>query len=164
MWKDIKGWEGLYEVSDGGIVRNKLTKHERCYDINSAGYCRVTLYRKGHNPPRQRYLLHRLVAMTFIPNPDGLPEVNHIDSNPLNNAVSNLEWVDRKENELYSRMYGGKEYKPFSVVFDNGDMKSYDAKQDLADELGVTRVTVRSWLHGICRGYQNRGIKSINYL
>ena len=61
-------------------------------------------------------------------------------------------------------MYGGKEYKPFSVVFDNGDMKSYDAKQDLADELGVTRVTVRSWLHGICRGYQNRGIKSINYL
>lgn len=61
-------------------------------------------------------------------------------------------------------MYGHKEYKPFSVVFNNGKVKSYDVKQDLADELGITSAAVREWLHGVCKGYQNRGIQSISYL
>lgn len=164
MWKDIKGWEGLYEVSDSGFVRNKITNHIICFDINTAGYYRVTLYRKGHTPPHQRFLLHRLVAMTFIENPNNLPEVNHIDGDKSNNSVSNLEWISRKDNELHSRKFGGKIYKPFFVLFDDGAKKTYDAKQDFASEIGVSSVSVKSWLHNECRGYKNHGIKNIGYI
>ena len=56
MWKDINGWEGLYEISDSGDVRNKLTGHLIIGDKNSAGYRRVCLYNKNHNPSKQRFL------------------------------------------------------------------------------------------------------------
>jgi len=91
MWKDIKNWETYYEINELGQVRNKLTKHIKAIDTNSAGYKRVTLYNKAYNPRSERFLLHRLVAMTFIPNPNNLPEVNHKDENKSNNSKDNLE-------------------------------------------------------------------------
>lgn len=164
MWKDIKGWENLYEVSDSAIVRNKLNGNIRKFDTNSAGYKRVTLYNKDHDPPKERFLVHRLVAQHFIPNPNNLPEVNHIISDISKNQASNLEWVDRKGNELHSRMYGDKEYKPFYVDFSTNERKVYDCKNDLAMEIGVKRATVKSWLNNNSNGYLNHGISAINYL
>lgn len=164
MWKDIKNWENLYEVNEYGDVRNKKTQQLIVGDINSAGYYRVCLYCKSHIPSKQRFFRHRLVAEHFISNPLNLPEVNHIDNNKSHNYVSNLEWVTRKENELHSRKFGNKEYKPFKVIFNNNECKIYDTQQELAKDLNVTKTTIRFWLQKKNKGYLKYNIKTIEYI
>ena len=126
MWKDIKNWENIYQISDSGDVRNKITGNIIKGDRNSSGYFRVCLYDKNHIPEKQRFFRHRLVAEHFIPNPFGYQEVNHKDHNLEHNYVSNLEWCTRNDNELDSRMFGTKKYRPFKVIFKNNDIKIYD--------------------------------------
>lgn len=70
---------------------------------NEKGYLMVHLYRKRMN---KTVKVHRLVAEAFVPNPDGLPEVNHIDGNKSNNSASNLEWVTRRQNMRHARETG----------------------------------------------------------
>ena len=70
----------------------------------------------------------------------------------------------KKENELHSRMFGGKEYKPFEVVYESGEICCYDCATHLAEELHVTRRTVVNWLHGDNHGYRNYGITEIGYI
>lgn len=115
IWKDIEGYEGLYQVSNLGqvkslertiIVKNcKQSKtYPECIKIpfpNKKGYLRVQLYK---NNKRRNLRVHRLVALAFIPNPDNKPKVNHIDGDPTNNVVSNLEWVTGEENRAHQRL------------------------------------------------------------
>ena len=68
-------------------------------NMSKSGYLSVELF--DENGKSKRLLIHRLVAMAYIPNPENLPQVNHIDENPLNNAVSNLEWCTAKYNMNY---------------------------------------------------------------
>lgn len=164
MWKDIKGWEPYYEVSDSGDVRNKITGKLITGDKNSTGYYRVCLYNTKNTPVKQRFFRHRLVAACFIPNLTNLPEVNHKDTNLANNTVENLEWVNKKTNELHSRMYGTKEYKPFSVTLKDGTTSTYDAKQDLASAINVSKTLVQHWLHRESRTFTNYGIENIEYI
>lgn len=164
MWKDIKGWEQYYEISDSGDVRNKQTNKLIIGDKNSAGYCRVCLYNKNNTPSKQRFFRHRLVAEHFIDNPHNFPEVNHKDHNLNHNYVSNLEWCTREENELDSRMYGSKIYKPFKVIFENDVIKVYDTKPILAKELFVSSCLVKLWLELKSNTYTKYGIKSISYI
>lgn len=164
MWKDIQGWENLYEVSTDGNVRNKRNGNLIFGDVNNAGYRRIQLYAKNHNPEKERVFIHRLVATHFIPNPNSLPEVNHIDGNKLNNSIENLEWISRMDNELHCRQNGLKEYKPYVVSFNNGEQRTFDTTGQLARVLNVTRATVKFWLHGHNTGYLTRGIDSIHYL
>ena len=101
IWKDIPGYEGLYQVSDLGNVRsiNRCVKHGKHGSMNIKGkilaqhsdgeYLKVKL---GKNGKMKTHKVHRLVATAFIDNPDNLPVVNHIDCNKLNNSVDNLEW------------------------------------------------------------------------
>ena len=95
QWKDIKGYESIYQVSNLGNVknvkRNKLLKQE---SINGK-YKRVTL---TLNKKQKHFQVHRLVATAFIPNPLNLPCVNHKDENPSNNNVYNLEWCTYSYN------------------------------------------------------------------
>ena len=65
MWKDIKNWENIYQISDSGDVRNKITGNIIKGDINSSGYFRVCLYDKNHIPEKQRFFRHRLCCRTF---------------------------------------------------------------------------------------------------
>ena len=125
---------------------------------------RVCLYNKNHIPPKKRFFRHRLVAEHFIPNPLNLPEVNHKDSNKEHNYSSNLEWVTKKENELHSRKFGSKEYKPFKVIFLNGEIKVFDCKEDFAEIIGVTRGMVKHWLHKKCNSYKKYDIEQIEYI
>lgn len=92
-WRDIPGYEGRYQVSDMGRVQGprKMLKPLKHRD----GYVRVRLCFFGEETD---WLIHRLVASVFIPNPLSLPEVDHGDNNKLNNAKTNLEWVTRLEN------------------------------------------------------------------
>lgn len=107
LWKDIKGYEGKYQISSYGRVKSlaRITKNnhkipERILNtttrLTKDGYCRVTLI--GKKSKTHDYRVHRLVAETFIPNPNNKPTVNHIDGNKKNNHVDNLEWNTREEN------------------------------------------------------------------
>jgi hypothetical protein len=110
IWLPLKGYEGLYEGSNWGRIkslrrtiktkdRKQKTVKESILNpsIDGAGYYSVTLQPKdGHKKITQK--LHRLIANTFIPNPENLPQLNHIDGNKINNYVSNLEWCTNKEN------------------------------------------------------------------
>ena len=109
-WKNIVGYENLYQVSNFGNVRSldkviirsngeKLTVHGKILKpMISRGYCYVRLNDCGSWKDEQ---VHRLVAQAFISNPDNLPEVNHKDENPANNNVDNLEWCTHEYNVNY---------------------------------------------------------------
>ena len=90
IWCPIKGYESMYEVSDQGRVRSLKFGKERILKPirNLKGYLQVKLRKNGEN---KMCCIHRLVAQTFIPNPDNLPEVNHKAENKENNSVQNLE-------------------------------------------------------------------------
>ena len=103
IWKDIPGYEGLYQVSNTGRVRSlnynrtgetKVLKQ----GTNKGGYKRVNLYKDGKF---KIYFVHRLVALVFIPNPNNYPVINHKDENPKNNTVWNLEWCTQEYNINY---------------------------------------------------------------
>ena len=97
-WKSITGYEGLYEVSNLGRVRNIKTHKLVMQSVVVSGYKRVTLYKE--NKPKTK-LVHRLVAEAFLPNPNNLMIVNHKDENKLNNIVTNLEWCTQSYNTSY---------------------------------------------------------------
>lgn len=160
MWKNIPDWE-WYLINENGEVLNTRTNKHLKGDINNVGYHRITLYNKTL---KQRFFIHRLVATLFLPNPNQLPEVNHIDGDKNNNHVSNLEWSSRTHNEHAARRIGIKEYKPFEVVFQNGDIKQYEFAPQLASELKVSKRTILNYLQGKSKGYKNKGIIKIQYL
>ena len=95
VWKDVPGYEGLYKVSDSGDVYNIKSKRKLKLTITDTGYHKVNLRKNGNV---KTHLVHRLVALSFISNPKEKPQVNHIDENPLNNNLMNLEWCTPREN------------------------------------------------------------------
>lgn len=100
-WKPVNGYEGLYAVSNLGRVKSLWYDREKILkpQNNGKGYLFVNLYKDGKV---KHFLVHRLVATVFIPNPEGLPEINHLDEDKTNNVVSNIEWCNR----LYNNNYG----------------------------------------------------------
>ena len=102
-WKPVVGYEGLYEVSNWGRVKSVNYNHtgkEKILKQNQIknGYKSVMLYKDGNG---KNYLVHRLVAEAFLPNPNDYKEVNHKDENKLNNSVDNLEWCTNEYNHNY---------------------------------------------------------------
>ena len=100
IWKDIKGYEGYYQVSNLGNIKSL---HKRNYGEIlklpiKRGYYQAGLRKKG---TRKFFQVHRLVAEAFIPNKENLPQVNHKDENKLNNNVENLEWCTVAYNNCY---------------------------------------------------------------
>ena len=106
IWKDIEGYEGLYQVSNLGKIksiqylnrvnnksypRNKILK----IIINEKGYLKVDLYKLKK---KKRFRIHRLIAQAFIPNPNNFPEINHINGNKQDNSINNLEWCTHSYN------------------------------------------------------------------
>lgn len=116
VWKDIPGFNGYYQVSSFGRVKSLARKTNNQYGKNDFilspgwihnkenGYLFVCLCKNGL---KKRFLVHRLVAEAFIPNPDNLPQVNHKDENQRNNCVENLEWCGCD----YNINYGNRTYK-----------------------------------------------------
>lgn len=111
IWKDIKGYEGLYEVSNLGRIkslkRNKIITPKLIHS-----YFSVILYNKKNY---RNFRIHRLVAQAFIPNPNNYPQVNHIDGNKLNNNLENLEWCTQSHNMKEAYRIGLEKPKKIKV-------------------------------------------------
>jgi hypothetical protein len=101
MWKPVVGYEGQYEVSSNGEVRNKIKNKTVGQWLSDRGYMIVRL-----SKPRRQCLVHRLVASAFIENSNNQPFINHIDSNRSNNVASNLEWCNQAHNLSHARKLG----------------------------------------------------------
>lgn len=110
-WRDIFGYKGLYQVSSCGMIRSldRIVWNGKCYHTHKGRilklqsnlhYNKVSLSKEGKV---KQHLVHRLVAMAFLPNPKRKEEVNHKDYNCYNNHVDNLEWVSSKENDSHKR-------------------------------------------------------------
>ena len=104
IWKDIEGFEGLYQVSNLGRVKSlnyKRTGKEKIMKgvDDGRGYLILSLYREGKGKTCK---IHKLVAQAFLENPNSLPEVNHKDEDKTNNKVENLEWCTRAYNLTYN--------------------------------------------------------------
>lgn len=96
-WKEIIGYEGRYWISNLGNIKSSFLKGKNLKPLfQRDGYILCQLNDKFGNI--KRFLIHRLVALYFVPNPRGLNEVNHIDGNKNNNRWDNLEWCTRQEN------------------------------------------------------------------
>ena len=95
-WKDIEGFEGVYQISSMGRVRSLKFGKERILKLNNSNGYLYVLLRKNGKPINLS--IHRLVATYFIPNPENKPEVNHKNCKRGDNRVENLEWCTRKEN------------------------------------------------------------------
>lgn len=126
-WKDVPGWEGVYQVSNMGRVRSfRANPKGRVLSRKNREGAYIQVILKGMDKPTRYVSLHRLVAEVFIPNPKGLPQVNHKDGNRQNNRVSNLEWctgadnvrdAQRRNPELLRNfIYFSKYKKPRRVV------------------------------------------------
>ena len=108
VWRDIKGFEGLYQVSNSGKVKslNFHRENRECElksKVTKDGYYETALSKNG----KYKYIrTHRLVAMAFCENPNNKNEVNHIDGNKLNNRADNLEWVTSSENQKHAYKLG----------------------------------------------------------
>ena len=141
-WKDVVGYEGIYQVSLQGRVKSINHKNHRGNMIygrmlklkrESNGYLRVNLVKDGRS---KQHSVHRLVAKAFIPNPQNLETVNHKDEDKTNNAVSNLEWLSIGDNIRYGT--------GIKRSLQNRDFKKMGEKVSLTKKLrGQTRPIIQ---------------------
>lgn len=99
-WLPIPGYFGKYDASFSGKIRRNETREFKKYHIEEDGYWCVNM------PPKGKRRVHRLIAMTFIPNPENKPEVNHKDGNKLNACANNFEWATKAENRKHAEETG----------------------------------------------------------
>ena len=104
VWKDIKGYEGLYQISNQGRVKSVKKDLVMTPCVRQHGYLGIQLHGRGGHPTRnmRTFSIHRLVAEAFIPNPENKSEVNHINEDKTDNRVENLEWMTHKENSSHA--------------------------------------------------------------
>ena len=128
IWKDIEGYEGLYQVSNTGKVKVVSTGIIKKYSVLPKGYFRVGLTK---NKKIKYFYPHRLVAEAFLENKENKPCINHRDCNPQNNEVSNLEWCSYKENNDYKN--GLLKRKLSSIIYFM--KKDYPNEKEIINEL-----------------------------
>lgn len=159
VWKDIQGYEGLYQVSNMGRVRSLERKVKRWdgyrtvpagmpkIQKSNSGYFRVELWKDWKG---KKYLIHRLVAQAFIPNPENLPQVNHLNEDKTDNRVENLEWCTAKYNSNYGT-HNEKLSKAASKAIlqytqDNIFVAEYASLQDAERVTGVLKSNICQYL------------------
>lgn len=165
-WRSIKEYNGTYEVSSLGRVRRvhkdpRVEKYKYLSPDYVKGYARVVLFNKGIG---KRFLVHRLVANAFIPNPYKLPQVNHKDENHCNNVVDNLEWCTAVYNVNYGTGTKRQVAKRSKTVlqFDLNDnfITEFPSTQEAANKLNISQGLIANCCNG---GYwRDKHTKFIN--
>ena len=144
MWKPIKDFEGYYEISDKGEIKNSRTGKIRKLRVKKNGYIDIDLYKPGQPPVWKR--VHILVAETFIPNPNNYPVVMHKDNNKSNNCVENLKWGTISENTKNAYDDGlfvhNKLMKYLVYNIETGFAKEYIGAKSIEVDLGIGKNTV----------------------
>lgn len=156
MWKDITGYEGLYQVSDKGEIR-RFYKGGGTKEVKNRDglYYTVSLSMKCE---KRTYAVHRLVAEMFIPRPVWCTEVNHKDGNKHNNCVENLEWVTQQENQQHAidvlgKRPFGKAPRPVKATNKKtGEVKEYPSISAAAKDFGKPLVQGRVAITSVCIG------------
>ena len=156
MLKPIKDFSN-YLISDEGEIYNVRTMHKMKGCENNKGYRKVNLYSLTKHK-YEYFLLHRLVAIHFVPNPDNKPEVNHIDGNKNNNKSSNLEWVTRRENVQHAIKAGlatqcitGYEKRGYTVIQYSNDgsfIKKWRSLREIESTLGYGHGNITKCCYG----------------
>lgn len=121
LWRDIPEYEGLYQVSSLGRIYSFISNKILSPSGTGDGYLKIKLVK---NKVTKSYKVHRLVAISFIPNPNNLPQVNHINRKRDDNRVENLEWINNKDNTKYSydKLYSNR-YKNPRVALSEDEIK-----------------------------------------
>lgn len=163
-WRTIKGYEGMYEVSDTGLIRGldrtttlkngqkriikgKMLKQR----LNNCGYVEVRLCKNGLI---KMHFVHRLVATTFLDNQKELPQVNHKSGDKQDNSVANLEWTDARGNALHAYQTGlntncGCNHSLAVAVIDIKTGNIYCTVKAFCDSFGINYNSGRNALNGI---------------
>lgn len=172
VWRDITGYEGLYQVSNFGRVKSLKRKINHPYrsrnvkekilksTVDRNGYLHINLYKNGN---KKFATIHRLVATTFL-NEEKYMEVNHIDGNKTNNNIKNLEWCTKSENikhtynklgrkpsyrKLYNRGIKNKcSKKVIQLTIDNTEIKIWDCLRDVQRELKIGQPEITKCCQG----------------
>ncbi len=167
IWKDIKDFEGYYQISNLGNVKSLIRKgnlHEKVLKPTkcTAGYLQVSLFKNNISYPRR---IHRLIAEAFIPNPKNLPMINHINEIKTDNSVSNLEWCDNKYNCNHGtrteRIFLKERGRPVIQLSKQGEfIKEYPSARIACKETGVSQEAIRR----VCNGkyYESKAKKYYN--
>ena len=152
IWRPIKGYEGLYDVSSYGRVRSVdryksnnggiqwIKERILSPEKDKCGYLQVFLHCNGKQHQRK---IHRLVAQTFISNPDNLPCVNHKDEDKTNNRVDNLEWCDAK----YNCNYGTRNIRIRETKMKNGYWTGLSEKEYKKKYYQENKEKIRDYKH-----------------
>ena len=168
IWKDIEGFEGLYQVSNLGRVRSldrEIRQNNRPYYIkgrilkNIKGeYYYVNLH--GEDGAVRKLKVHRLVADAFIPNPDNLPQINHKNENKMDNRVENLEWVTAQQNCNYGtrnhRMGEALKIQPRckeveQLSIDNIHINTFPSIKGASRQTGIDHTCISLCCRGITK-------------
>lgn len=171
-WRDVEGYEGLYKVSSLGRIMSVgrtfrtgkngtrlcvLSDSIKKTVVNNKRYLRVSLNKNGK---LKSFLVHRLVAQAFIPNPDNLPEINHKNEVKSCNEVSNLEWCTTKYNINYTGAYEWNMLKAWEAVrkpiiqmdMEDNFIKEWDSAIVAGKTLGLSQGNISS----CCLGKRNK--------
>lgn len=163
IWKDIAGFDGVYQISNLGRVKSldrviSIEYKDRAGTRKIKGKLRKPIKDKdGYlviGLGKGNYKIHRLVAMAFIPNTNNYPQINHIDGNKRNNAATNLEWCTNAENQNHAFKIGLKKTKKFAKVdLTSGKIiRIYHSLKDVANDIEKLDP---STLVKVCNGKRN---------
>lgn len=150
IYSSIEGYDDYIIDTNGNIFSFKLNRY-LTQNISNKGYHRVSLNKDKY---RREYAVHRLVAMSFIPNPLNKPQVNHIDGNKSNNSLSNLEWVTGSENVIHAVKTGLRDKAHERARIENQKLVLhmstgvyYDSLKIACQTLGINYGSARNYIN-----------------
>ena len=176
IWKDIPGYEGFYQASNLGRIKSllfynnrykKYIKREKILKTTTqkTGYLMLTLCK---DKKKSNLLVHRIIAKTFLSNPNNYPQVNHKDGNKKNNCVDNLEWCTSKQNNKHAFDTGLNKY---NHAFDNYHFTKKVGQYDLNDNFikefdSITKASVETntLVQSICKVCKGKRKKAGGYI
>lgn len=148
VWKPIKGYEGLYEISSIGNIRSSKFNRVKTSSPDKDGYLVISLWK---NNKQRRFRMHRLVAQAFIPNPNNYPQINHINEIKDDNRIENLEWCTQKYNNMHGSRLKNLRRRVAQYSLNGELIKIWDSITSAGNYFGVNTPIIYT-----CQGKRNK--------